>query len=622
MQRTAGPSESRNVIRGWEDKVVCSERLRVKYDLALVEVSVVRIFLFRRSEALIYLSSLSIIVAVGSHLPLVAQSKPDARVARIVVAANPLAANAGMDILKRHGTAIDAAVAVQAALGLVEPQSSGLGGGAFLIYYDAKTAKITAYDGREVAPASANGKLFMQDEKPLSRDEAKASGRATGVPGAVIMLAQAHKEHGKLAWHALFDESIKLAEDGFPISPRLASYLKPECCPAAKAEDFLTYFSNGHGGLKTTGDLLKNPAYANTLRSLSLNGSTIFQSGSLVDLIIGRTHQDPLGGDLQASDFAHYRAKKSEAVCVDYRGHRACVPPPPSSGVSLLQGLKLLERFPLSEWGKDDPRSWSALIEAEKLMYADRDRYVADPDFISVPTKGLIDRKYVRERAAVIEVGKPASEPGPGKPPGSLTLAADKTVERGGTSHFVIMDEYGNGVSMTTTIEHYFGTGRMVQGFFLNNQLTDFSFKPTTEDGQKVANAVEGGKRPRSSMSPVVVLDKHNRIIALIGSPGGLSIPAYNLKTLVGILDWNLPVYNAAALPKVIAQGGSLRVEKERMSPLLRQGLTAMGYTLGDLGEREESGIHGILRQADGSYDGGADPRREGVVLKNDGRDK
>jgi gamma-glutamyltranspeptidase/glutathione hydrolase len=580
-----------------------------------------RISFFHPLTFLICLFSLTIFVGSSSIL-ILATPQADVKVTPIVVAANPLAVKTGMDVLKRHGTALDAAVAVQAALGLVEPQSSGLGGGAFLMYYDAKAAQITTYDGREIAPASANGNLFEQGDKTLSFAEAVMSGRATGVPGAMIMLNQAHKDHGKLAWRSLFDESIKLANDGFPISPRLGYYLKSDTHPESKAEDYLAYFSNGQGGLKKAGDLLRNPAYAETLKSLAKNGSAIFQSGPLVDQIIARTHQGPLGGDLKRSDFTHYRARKSDPLCAPYRAYTVCVPQPPSSGVSLLQGLRMSEGFPLHQWGKDDPRSWSVLIEAEKLMYADRDQYVADPNFIRVPTKGLIDPDYVKSRAALIEVGKPASRPKPGTPPMSTKLAEDKTVERGGTSHFVVMDEYGNAVSMTTTIEHYFGTGRIVAGFFLNNQLTDFSFAPVTFDGRKVANAVEGGKRPRSSMSPVIVLDRNHKIVALVGSPGGPSILAYNLKTLVGMLDWDLPVCDAAALPNVVARDDSLRVEINLMAPAVIKGLTDMGYHFTGLGEGEESGVHGILRRADGSYGGGADPRREGVAQKGERSDK
>ncbi|WKL58755.1 gamma-glutamyltransferase [Asticcacaulis sp. ZE23SCel15] len=564
-----------------------------------------------RRTALTSVVALSLFIGACAHV----SATETAKTTPIVVAANPLASKAGMDILNAGGTAIDAAVAVQATLGLVEPQSSGLGGGAFMTYHDAKSKTLTAYDGREVAPATADGNLFMRDGKPLPFGEAIVSGRATGVPGAVIMLEAAHKDHGKLPWHDLFGSSITLAESGFTISPRLGNYLKSERFPQSRTEDYRTYWGNGQGGLKTTGDIQTNLAYAATLKTLAKDGAAIFKSGPLVDQIIARTHQGPLPGDLQPSDFANYRPLEQAPVCGPYRVYIVCAPPPPSSGVSLIQGLQLLERFPMGAWGKDDARGWSALIEAEKLMYVDRDQYVADPAFVRVPTEGMIDPAYVVERAAMITPGTPSPAPKAGTPPTSVALAPDNTLEPAGTSHFVIIDAYGNAVSMTTTVESFFGTGRMVGGFFLNNQLTDFSFSPVMADGQKAANSVEGSKRPRSSMSPVIVLDKDHKVVALIGSPGGSNILGYNLKTLVAVLDWGMSVSDAAALPNVIARGDSLRIETGRMNPAVVTSLTGMGYNI-TASAGEESGIHGIMRTPDGSYDGGADPRREGVVLK------
>ncbi|OYW79437.1 MAG: gamma-glutamyltransferase [Asticcacaulis sp. 32-58-5] len=523
-----------------------------------------------RRTAVCSIIALGLLMGACAHQP----TTEPARVTPIVVAANPLASKAGMDILSAGGTAVDAAVAVQATLGLVEPQSSGLGGGAFMTYYDAATGRVITYDGREVAPASAQSDLFLRDGKPLSYGEAVVSGRATGVPGAVLMLAAAQKDHGKLPWHDLFGSSIKLAETGFTISLRLGNYLKSERFAQSKTEDYRTYWGNGQGDLKTTGDIHTNPAYAETLKTLAKDGAAIFQSGPLVDQIIARTHQGPLPGDLQRSDFANYRPLEQEPVCGSYRVYIVCAPQPPSSGVSLIQGLQLLERFPMNAWGKDDARGWSALIEAEKLMYADRDQHVADPAFVRVPTEGLIDPAYVAERAATITPGTPSPAPKAGTPPTSVAFAADNTHEPAGTSHFVIMDAYGNAVSMTTTVESVFGTGRMVGGFFLNNQLTDFSFSPVMSN-----------------------------------------ILGYNLKTLVAVLDWGMSVSEAAALPNVIARGDSLRIETGRMKPEVVTALTDMGYTI-TASAGEESGIHGILRQSDGSYDGGADPRREGVVLK------
>ncbi|UDF02731.1 gamma-glutamyltransferase [Asticcacaulis sp. AND118] len=539
-------------------------------------------------------------------------SAPDERFTPVVVAANPLAAKAGMEILARGGTAVDAAIAVQATLSLVEPQSSGLGGGAFMVYYDHATGKATAYNGRETAPKSADGNLFLKpDGTPLPFGEAVVSGRATGVPGAVLMLDMAHAQHGRLAWKDLFHTPEKLAEDGFVISPRLGNYLASARFPQSRTPDVQTYFGDGQGGFKKTGDLLKNPAYAETLRTLADKGAVIFREGPLVDAIIAKTHEGPLPGDLQADDFKMYFPKAGEPVCDTYRVYIICVPEPPSSAVSLLQALKIVEAFPMSEYGVDDARGWQVLIEAERLMYADRDQYLADTDFVSVPVRGLRDPAYVKSRVATITIGKAAPAPTYGTPPTAVAWAKDETHEVAGTTHFVIRDRYGNGLSMTTTVESIFGTGRMVGGFFINNQLTDFSFTPV-KDGRKVANAVEGGKRPRSSMAPVLIFDKDKHLIGMVGSPGGSSILSYNLKALVGMLDWNLSVKDAVALPNVVATPAAIRIEAG-LKPDILQGLKAMGYTIQEV-QGENSGLHGVMFR-NGGIDGGADPRREGVVL-------
>lgn len=542
-------------------------------------------------------------------------AKPQAeRFTPVVAAANPLAAQAGMEILQRGGSAVDAAVAVQATLSLVEPQSSGLGGGAFMVYYDHATGKVTAYNGRETAPKSADGTLFLRpDGTPLPFAEAVVSGRATGVPGAVLMLDKAQTEHGRLAWKDLFGTAQKLADDGFTISPRLGNYLASAAFPQSRTPDVVAYFGDGQGGWKKTGERLKNPAYAQTLRTLAAKGADIFREGPLVDAIIAKTREGPLPGDLEPSDFKTYQPKSGEPLCDTYRVYIICVPQPPSSAVSLLQALKIAEAFPMSDYGVNDARGWQVIIEAERLMYADRDQYVADSDFVSVPLKGLLDSDYVKTRSATITIGKAAPAPTYGLPPQGLAWAKDATQEPAGTTHFVIRDQYGNAVSMTTTVESIFGTGRMVGGFFLNNQLTDFSFTPVTKDGQAVANAVEGGKRPRSSMSPVLIFDKDHRLIGMVGSPGGSSILSYNLKALIGVLDWGLPMQAAVALPNVVATPAAIRIEAG-LKPEILQSLKDMGYAIKEV-QGENSGLHGVMFWK-GEIDGGADPRREGVVLK------
>lgn len=535
--------------------------------------------------------------------------------APMVVAAEPDAAQAGMNVLRRGGTAIDAAVAIQATLSLVEPQSSGIGGGAFMLYYDASTGKVTAYNGREKAPSAANGERFLGDDgKPLSFSAAVVSGRATGVPGAMFMLERAQREHGRLPWSSLFGDPIALAEEGFTVPPRLGRAVRGSASSVKNTPDFRAYFSDGKGGLVRTGDRLKNPAYALTLREIARGGMDVFRGGPLASAIVNKVAEAPLPGGMTLEDLQSYQPEAGDAVCEPYRIYIVCEPPPPSSGVSLLQALKILRNFPIDSWGRNDPRSWAALIEASRLMYADRDQYIGDPDFVPVPVKGLLDAGYNATRAATITIGIPSAAPGPGVPPGAPIFKDDHTIEPGGTTHFVVMDRYGNAVSMTTTVESGFGSGRMVGGFFLNNQLTDFSFSPVTADGLKAANAVEGGKRPRSAMSPAMVFDRRHGLIALVGSPGGPAIIAYNLKALVGILDWRLSMQEAIDLPNVVARGNSIRVEVSRMDPRIKAALKTMGYNLTEV-QGEESGLNGLLRQEDGRFAGGADPRREGVVL-------
>ena len=558
------------------------------------------------------LAAISLVIAPAGGL---ARSGDPGSAGPVVVAAEPDAAQAGMNVLKRGGSAIDAAIAVQTALSLLEPQSSGIGGGAFLLYYDASSGKVTAYNGREKAPAAADGNLLMDnDGRPLSFASAVVSGRATGVPGAMFMLERAHRDHGRLPWRSLFIDSIKLAEQGFHVPPRLGRALHSGPFPQRSSPDLQRYFGNGKGGFVRTGDILQNPEYGRTLREIARRGMIVFREGPLAQAIVDKLSEAPLPGGMRLSDLQSYQPLVSDAVCRPYRIHVVCVPPVPSGGVSVLQGLQLLERFPIDRWGKGDPRSWAVFIEALRLMYADRDQYVGDPDFVSVPVEGLLDPAYIASRAATITPGTASPVPKPGKPVGAPELLRDKTLEPGGTTHFVVIDRYGNAVSMTTTVESLFGTGRMVGGFFLNNQLTDFSFSPLSPDGLKAANAVEPGKRPRSAMSPIMVFDQSGRLQALVGSPGGPAIISYNLKALVGFLDWHLSMQDAIDLPNVVARGESIRIEARRMDPAIRSSLVAMGYVLTEV-QGEESGLNGLLRQQDGSFNGGVDPRRNGVVV-------
>jgi gamma-glutamyltranspeptidase / glutathione hydrolase len=528
-----------------------------------------------------------------------------------VAAANPLAAEAGMAVLRRGGSAVDAAIAVEAMLSRVEPQSSGLGGGAFMTYYDSATRDVTVYDGRETAPAGATPDMFLDDNgAPLPFRTAVLSGRATGVPGIVRMLHLAHGEHGRLAWSSLFADAERTARDGFIVSPRLGR-LVAATYPQNSAPDVLAYFGEADGTLVDPGDRLRNPAYADFLRRLAAEGPDALYRGATAARIVERSRAGPLPGSMSLDDLAGYRPVEREPLCRTYRITLICVPPPPSSGVALLQLLAILERTDLADRGPDDAQGWYLFAEASRLMYADRDQYVGDPAFANVPVAGLLDPAYVAERARLIgpRAGPP---PPPGTPPGAPSAARDRTLEPAGTTHFVIADAEGNVVSMTATVESIFGSGRMVDGFFLNNQMTDFDFRPRDSEGRPAANAVAPGKRPRSSMTPAILLAE-GRVAGALGSPGGSAILAYVGKAAIGVLGWELNMQQAIDLPNLIARGANYHGEVGRFPPAVIEGLSERGIAPRP-GQGEDSGLHGMfVRQ--GRLEGGADPRREGVVL-------
>ncbi|HSN72372.1 MAG TPA: gamma-glutamyltransferase family protein, partial [Steroidobacteraceae bacterium] len=419
-----------------------------------------------------------------------------------VTAAHPYAVDAGLEVLRAGGSAIDAAVAVQAMLGLVVPESCGVGGGAFLLYYDAATGMTTAFDGREEAPAGATADMFLDENgEPLSYAEAVISGRAIGAPGVMPMLGLAHERFGRLPWNSLFGDAIDRAEEGYRVSRRLARWLTVERLPQLQSPDVQAIFAGPDGRFASEGELLRNPAYAASLRFIAEQGPRALFEDPLAARIVARARAEPRPGTLTAADLSRYRPRDGEPICNPFQGYTVCVPPPPSSGVSLLQMLAILDRTDIAARTPEDPRAWFLFAEAARLMYADRDRYVADPAYVDVPVDELLDPEYVASRAA--SIGERA---GPVPTAGRFARyerAPDRTEEVPGTSHFVVIDDEGNVASMTTTVESVFGTGRAVGGFFLNNQLTDFSFIPV-EDGRPVANAVAGGKRPRSSMSPVI----------------------------------------------------------------------------------------------------------------------
>jgi gamma-glutamyltranspeptidase/glutathione hydrolase len=532
----------------------------------------------------------------------------------MVASANPLATEAGLAILRAGGSAADAAVAMQAVLGLVEPQSSGLGGGAFISYYDAATRRVSAYSGREFAPAAAGPDLFLgPDGHPLPFVAAVLSGRSTGVPGAVAALALLQHEHGRLPWRRLFARAEQLARSGFTVSPRLAGMIAGRA-PQAGTDDARRYFTKADGTRYAAGDRLRNAAYADTVHRLAVEGPAALYHGPIARDIVRRVQEGELPGALSLDDLASYRAVETPALCRPWRRYVVCGPPPPAGTLSVLEGLLLLEHTDIARRGPGDPLAWVQLGAAERLLYADRNRYVGDPDFVPVPTAGMLDPDYLRERAALIGTRIDPTPPPPGQPPGAGSPAPDRTVEPGGTSHLVIVDAAGNVVSMTTTVESIFGSGRMVDGFFLNNQLTDFSFAPVGRDGVPAANAVAAHKRPRSAMSPIIVLDAQGRFVAATGSAGGPAIISYVLKTLIGTLDWGLPMQDAIALPNLVARGARFGAEADRFDPALFARLDALGFDLGP-GDFEESGLQGVRVGDDGTLQGGVDPRREGVAL-------
>jgi gamma-glutamyltranspeptidase/glutathione hydrolase len=526
-----------------------------------------------------------------------------------VAAANPLAVDAGLEILGKGGNAIDAAVAVQAMLGLVEPQSSGIAGGAFLLYYDAHSRKVSAVDGRERAPAGAQPDMFLDEHgKPLPFVEAVRSGRSTGVPGVIAMLYAAHAKLGALRWKELFQPAIRAASLGFRVPARLALFLG-EGSPFPPTNEVRTLFSRPDGDTIQEGDLFSNPQYARTLERLALDGPRALYEGAIANEIVATTHLAPFPGTMTLKDLASYRAIWAEPLCRPYRGYSVCVPPPPSSGVCLLEMLAILDKTDIAGRRPADPQAWFLFAQASRLIYADRDRYVADPRFVPVPVERLLDPGYIRLRLQLI-----GQHAGAAPPPGDFSVprGRDATAESVGTSHLVVVDADGNAVSMTTTVESIFGSGRTVRGFVLNNQLTDFSFMPT-DAGGPVANAVRGGKRPRSSMSPVIVLDRAGTFVAALGSPGGSAILEYNAKVLVGLLAWKLSLKQAIELPNLIARGDTFNGEIAKFSPALLAGLHERGIELKG-GRGENSGLHGVVRLADGSYEGAADSRREGVA--------
>jgi gamma-glutamyltranspeptidase/glutathione hydrolase len=544
--------------------------------------------------------------------------KPVASRHDMVAAAHPLATRAGEEILRAGGNAVDAAIAVQFVLGLVEPQSSGLGGGAFLLYHDAKHERLVAYDGREMAPAAARPERFLDaDGHPLAFLDAVASGLSVGVPGTVRLLETVHRRHGKLAWPRLFRRAIALAESGFAVSPRLHGEIAAQTrWPQQRARD---YFLTPEGAPRAAGSVLRNPAYARTLRMLAREGAKAFYEGPIADDIVRTVDRAPRHpGDLTRADLAHYQARVRTPVCDGYRGYRVCgMPLPSSGGITVLQTLKMLEPYDIAAMGAASFWSVHFASEAERLAFADRDAYLADPDFVP-PPEGLLDDGYLHARSLLISTRGSLGVAAPGDPGRRLAVATagswgiGVTADFPSTSQISIVDAEGNALSMTTTIEYGFGSRLMTEGgFLLNNELTDFSFVPV-DNGKPVANRVEPGKRPRSSMAPTIVYDKSGTVAIVTGSPGSSAIIDYVVKTLLAIIDWRLDPQAAAALPNFGSRNGPTELEKDTPVASLAPKLAALGHDVRVI--EETSGVQTIVRTRGGMV-GGADPRREGTVL-------
>ncbi len=530
----------------------------------------------------------------------------------MMVSANPLATRAGDEMLRRGGSVVDAAIATQLVLNLVEPQSSGIGGGAFMVLYSARGGRLQTYDSRETAPAAARPDRFLDAQgKPLPFAQSVNNGMSVGVPGLLRGLELAHKEHGVLPWADLFQPAIRLAEQGFAVSPRLHKLLAgnkalPQQAAAA------AYFYGPGGEAWPVGHVLKNPDFARTLRAVAEHGADAFYQGDIARDIVAAVHGHAVPGDLSLADLAGYRARTRPPVCGAYRGYRLCGMGPPSSGpLAVLQMLGELEQFPMGRYAPGSVEAVHYFSEAGRLAFADRDFYVADPSFVPVPVSALLNPAYLRARGALIRPDRSMKVALPGDPEGKLlSLGKDDALELPSTSHLVAVDREGNALSMTTTIESEFGSKIFVRGFLLNNEMTDFSSSFQDPEGRLVANRIEPGKRPRSAMAPMIVL-RDDKPYLLVGSPGGSAIINYVAKTLVGVLDWGLDIQAAIDLPNMGSRNKETELEKGTPLEALAPALERMGHPVRIT--EFPSGIHGIVIGADG-LQGGVDPRREGLA--------
>jgi gamma-glutamyltranspeptidase / glutathione hydrolase len=498
----------------------------------------------------------------------------------VAVSADPRATAAGQAILDKGGSAADAAMAMMLALTVVEPQSSGIGGGGLLVYYDAKTGKTSTINGREAAPKAATASRFIgADGKPLPFVQAFPGGKSVGIPGNVSLMALAHKNWGKLPWAQLFDPAIGLAGH-YKVSRRMAGILQP-IAPITKDFPATTALFWENGQPKPMGATVENPALVATFRTLQAKGAAAFYTGPIAQNIVTTVRTAPRNpSDMTLADLAAYKARERAAVCMDYRAYKLCTMGPPSGGgITVLQTLGMLERFDMVKLGKDSPTSWHLIGEAMQLAYADRDKWVGDEAFVSVPVTGLLDPAYVKSRSALIREDASLPAYTAGNPPGAPARVAAVSGEISGTTHFVAVDDAGNVASMTSTVESGFGSQLVSGGFVLNNELTDFSFMPSEPGGAPIANAVAGGKRPVSSMSPVIVFKAGKPVLA-IGSAGGRLIPSHVLKSLIAYLDWGLPAEAAMAQPNIYFSKSALLIEKNTPVAAMASQISALGQTV------------------------------------------
>jgi gamma-glutamyltranspeptidase/glutathione hydrolase len=554
--------------------------------------------------------SVALALAASAH----AQSTTSGPARGMVSAADPRAAAAGVEMLRHGGTAADAAFATLLALNVVEPQSSGIGGGGYLVYADKGAAPVT-FDGRETAPHAATGTWFYKNGQPMAFDDAQPGGKSVGVPGNIRMMALAHERYGKLKWAALFHPAIRLARDGFKITPRLHNALLKYPATGALSAEARAIFYQPDGQPKPIGTLVRNPAFAAFLDKLAKLGPDSFYVGPNAQAIAAAVSKAPHNpAPMTTGDIASYQAKPRQPVCGTYRVYRICgMGPSSSGGFIVLATLKQLERFDLSALGPHSPTAWHLIAESERLAYSDRDKYLADEDYVQVPLAGLTDPAYLASRSALISPTSTIQNLRPGAPAGAEITCSPQLQPERGTSHFVAVDRWGNVASETSTIESSFGSGLMVNGYYLNNELTDFNFVPE-QNGCPVANRVEGGKRPRSSMSPTIVYGPDGRVVLAVGAAGGSTIPAQVAKAIIGVIDFHLPPQEAIALPVIVAPGGdTVYLESGTFLAEMAPQLQALGHTI----DYRPPGTFkaNAIEWLNGRWVGGADPRSEGAAL-------